>query len=262
MSGGLMGVAERKVHGGAAASATGNQTSGALGGLGGKVYQNSLAQGGDFANTVIGSVAHGSIAQMGSITGEGAAAALQSYMPMMNVSDVENSMNNSTQVNGDSVSVQQTDNSAAPSIPMSSGETSVSGGIPAAPGVSDVDGIEVSNSIPASPISAPDGVSSGINESAPIQYSGVEIGGGRISGYETASVDEEPRRFAMYSAEQYMKPESHYTTVTAIDDSKWYKQYAQAAVEKTPYSAPNGGVAYNEKIVQKLPPMPRRKDRV
>jgi hypothetical protein len=95
-----------------------------------------------------------------------------------------------------------------------------------------------------------------------VQYSDVEIGGGRISGYETAQSGEDPRQFAMYSTAQYMAPEGHYDTVTAIDDSKWYKQYAQAAVARTPYQAPDGSVKYNEVIVQKMPPMPRRKDRV
>jgi hypothetical protein len=47
-----------------------------------------------------------------------------------------------------------------------------------------------------------------------------------------------------------------------VDGSKWYKQYAADAVEKSPYMAPDGAIAYNERIVKKLPTPPRRKDRI
>jgi hypothetical protein len=66
----------------------------------------------------------------------------------------------------------------------------------------------------------------------------------------------------MYNTEQYMTPQGNYETVKASDNSTWYKQYAQDAVEKTPYMAADGSIAYNESIIQKLPDMPRRKDRV
>lgn len=42
----------------------------------------------------------------------------------------------------------------------------------------------------------------------------------------------------------------------------WYKQYAVDAVDKTPYMAPDGSIAYNESIVKKLPPTPKRKDKI
>ena len=95
-------------------------------------------------------------------------------------------------------------------------------------------------------------------ESAPA-FSDVEIGGGRIMGMETSADNPGGVQFGMYSAEQYMAPGSSYETVTAADGSSWYKQYARDAVEKTPYMAPDGSIAYNESIVQKLPDMPRRK---
>ena len=44
------------------------------------MYASSVSKGGNFANNVIGSVATGSISQMGSISGEKAAEALHSYM--------------------------------------------------------------------------------------------------------------------------------------------------------------------------------------
>jgi len=93
-------------------------------------------------------------------------------------------------------------------------------------------------------------------------FSGVEIGGGRIMGTETSTENPNGIEFAMYNADQYMVSEGDYNTTKAVDGSKWYKQYATDAVEKTPYMTDTGKIAYNEKIVQKLPPVPRRKDRV
>ena len=46
------------------------------------------------------------------------------------------------------------------------------------------------------------------------------------------------------------------------DGTAWYKQYAVDAVDKTPYMAPDGSIAYNESIVKKLPPTPKRKDKI
>ena len=103
----------------------------------------------------------------------------------------------------------------------------------------------------------------GINPQKPDMpsYSNMEIGGGRITGIEKSNgVD---RAFAMYHADQYATP-SHgsFETVQSVDGATWYKQYAQNTVEKTPYDAGNGKVAYNESIVQKVPPAPQRKDRI
>jgi len=98
-------------------------------------------------------------------------------------------------------------------------------------------------------------------ENAPV-FSGVEIGGGRMTGTETSAVYPEGTQFGMYNTEQYMPPEKgNYDTVVTVDGAKWYKQYAADTVEKTPYTADDGKIAYNEAIVQKLPPTPRRKDR-
>ena len=46
------------------------------------------------------------------------------------------------------------------------------------------------------------------------------------------------------------------------DGTSWYKQYAVDTVDKSPYLAPDGSIAYNESIVKKLPPTPRRKDKI
>lgn len=93
-------------------------------------------------------------------------------------------------------------------------------------------------------------------------FSDVEIGGGRITGIETAPGSSEGLAFRMYHADQYAAPQGDYTTVHSADGTRWYKQYAQDAVERKPYKAPDGTVAYQESIVKKLPDPPRRKDRM
>lgn len=93
-------------------------------------------------------------------------------------------------------------------------------------------------------------------------YSNVEIGGGRITGTETSAEHPEGIAFGMYSTDQYTAPEGDYETVYSADGASWYKQYATDAVKKTPYMAPDGTIAYKESIIQKLPPTPRRKDKL
>ncbi len=194
LSGGLAGVVSRQVTAGAVKSVTasGNGASGSnglggSGGVGGSVYASSVAKGGSFANNVIGSVAHGDISSMGTITGDKAVEAMNSYMG--------------------NAALEPT----AQNIPS---------------------------------------------------YSNVEIGGGRITGTETSEEHPEGIAFGMYSTEQYSAPEGDYSTVYSADGASWYKQYAVDAVKKTPYKAPDGKIAYNESIIQKLPPMPRRKDKL
>lgn len=93
-------------------------------------------------------------------------------------------------------------------------------------------------------------------------FSNVEIGGGRIMGTETSAAYPNGTEFGMYNAEQYMAPEGNYATVTAADNSVWYKQYAVDTVDRTPYMTGEGKIAYHENLIQKLPDMPKRKDRV
>ena len=93
-------------------------------------------------------------------------------------------------------------------------------------------------------------------------FTGVEIGGGRITGTEISEEHPEGISFGMYHADQYTPPEGPYTTVQAVDGTSWYKQYAQDAVEKSPYMAADGSIAYKESIVKKMPPVPKRKDRL
>ena len=93
-------------------------------------------------------------------------------------------------------------------------------------------------------------------------FTGLEIGGGRITGTEISEEHPEGISFGMYHADQYAAPEEAYATVQAVDGTSWYKQYAQDAVEKSPYMAADGSIAYKESIVKKMPPAPRRKDRL
>ena len=94
------------------------------------------------------------------------------------------------------------------------------------------------------------------------QFSEVEIGGGHITGIETPSGSSEGIEFGMYHADQYAKPQGEYTIVHSADGAKWYKQYAQDAVQRKPYMAPDNKVAYHESIIKKLPDPPKRKDRL
>ena len=93
-------------------------------------------------------------------------------------------------------------------------------------------------------------------------FSNVEIGGGRIMATETSEEHPEGIAVGMYHTDQYMAPSGEYSTVTAADGTTWYKQYAADTVERKPYKAPDGNIAYNESIVKKLPDPPKRKDRV
>ena len=93
-------------------------------------------------------------------------------------------------------------------------------------------------------------------------FTDVEIGGGRITGTETSAKHSDGIAFGMYNAAQYTAPEGAYDTVHTADGAAWYRQYAVDAVEKSPYMAADGSIAYNESIVKKLPPVPRRKDRI
>ena len=93
-------------------------------------------------------------------------------------------------------------------------------------------------------------------------FSDVEIGGGHIFATETSEEHPQGIAMGMYHTDQYLAPDGDYTTVTAADGTTWYKQYAVDTVERKPYTAEDGSVAYHENIVKKLPKAPRRKDRV
>lgn len=93
-------------------------------------------------------------------------------------------------------------------------------------------------------------------------YQDVEIGGGRITGREFTPEHPGGIDFCMYHADQYAQPKGDYSKVYSADDAAWYKQYAADTVERKPYQTEDGKIAYHEKIVQKLPNPPQRKDRM
>lgn len=92
-------------------------------------------------------------------------------------------------------------------------------------------------------------------------FKNVEIGGGRITGTEISEEHPEGIAFGMYHTSQYSAPDGDYTTIQAADGSSWYKQYAADTVNRSPHMAPDGSVAYEESIVKKLPPAPKRKEK-
>lgn len=94
------------------------------------------------------------------------------------------------------------------------------------------------------------------------RYQDVEIGGGRITGREFTPEHPGGIDFCMYHADQYAQPKGDYSKVFSADDAAWYKQYAADTVERKPYQTEDGKIAYHEKIVQKLPNPPQRKDRM
>ena len=94
------------------------------------------------------------------------------------------------------------------------------------------------------------------------RYQDVEIGGGRITGREFTPEHPGGIDFCMYHADQYAQPKGDYSKVYSADDAAWYKQYVADTVERKPYQAEDGKIAYHEKIVQKLPNPPQRKDRM
>ena len=91
-------------------------------------------------------------------------------------------------------------------------------------------------------------------------YTDVEIGGGRITGIETAPGGQSIQ-FSMYHTDQFNAPKGDYTKVVSADGATWDKQYAQDTVERKPYKAPDNTVAYHETIVKRMPDPPRRKDK-
>ncbi len=103
--------------------------------------------------------------------------------------------------------------------------------------------------------------SKGSVPSEPPTFRDVDIGGGRITGYETAPGGVE-RQFAMYSTSQYVEPTGAYETVETVDGESWYRQYAEPTVQKMPVEGENGQIRYEERIVQQLPEIPQRKDGV
>lgn len=250
--GGIIGVAKRAAGNAAAASATQTAT-GLSGVIGGAMLSSSMNNGGKFATNVVGAVATGNIAKVGSITGAKAAQALTSYLGY-------GSVEGSSQPVGGS--------SPVPSHETPMGPDVTPGAVPASADMGGDDVITASGGATAAAAAYADEAQTHMDEQSqsipqqPPTFRNVEIGGGRITGYETPAGGGEERQFAMYNAGQYMTPNGDYETVQTADGETWYKQYAQPTVEKTPYEEPGGTIKYNERIVDQMPQVPKRKDRI
>ena len=206
----------------AAASATGKSPRDIGDRIGGSMYRSSLRNHGTFANSVIGAVAKGNYNTVGSITGADAAAALSSYMGYS--SGAEEGEETAPAL-GEGDIITANGGAAGGAIPISRDDSE-------------------ENRAANSPT-----------------FRDVEIGGGRITGFESVPGHAGERQFAMYNAEQYMKPSGEYQTVKSVDGASWYKQYAEPVVKKLPHEE-GGKVSYTEKIIEQMPQVPRRKDKV
>ena len=256
--GGMIGVAKRAVGNAAAASAT-NTAVGLGSVVGGAMFGSSLNNGGKFATDVVGAVATGNISRVGSITGAKAAQALTSYL------GYGATAGNGTGAPSSKLAMN------ADRIPSAAGESLTSPGtdIPVSRDMGGDDVITAEGGATAAAAAYADEVESSVqDQQAPIPqqpptFRDVEIGGGRITGYETPADGGAERQFAMYNAGQYMTPQSgDYETVQTADGETWYKQYAQPTVEKTPHKEPGGQIKYDERIVDRMPQVPKRKDRI
>ncbi len=266
--GGMFGGIGRKMSGNAAAAVAGkNSGGGVMSSISKAAYTNSINKGGSFATSVISSVARGNVAQMGTISGENGKMAMESYFGYNS---------NVNQQSGQNVNTKQSSQGTL----THGGATTITKNSSSQAGVNVSGSVSGPNSPSGGPGTNPGGAptpsgsgvptpSSGANVPMPSgggtdmpTFTDIEIGGGRITGFESTIQSPQPREFAMYDAEKYAKPEGHFETITAVDDSKWYKQYATPTVEKTPYMDTKGKIQYNEKIVDKMPKAPMRKDRM
>ena len=255
--GGLVSIAKRAAGNAAASSATG-RSSGIGSFVGGAMFGSSMRGNGRLAQDVVSAVATGNFSSVGSITGEKASQALCNYLgytaggeqgagietePLRAAGQVGSVTFGEDHITEDG-------GTAAGAAPIPS-DSPVSSTIPQHKG------------IPSGVSAAPSHAGINITVAAP-SFRNVEIGGGRITGYETPADGGVEQQFAMYNAKQYMEPTGPYETVQTVDGESWYKQYAQPVVQRTPYkdAADHGKVKYDEKIVQQLPQVPKRKDKI
>lgn len=281
LQGGLAGVVGRQFNQNAISNITGKSDSIASN-IARSVYNSSIQNGGGFSTNVISTVAKGDVARTGSIKGDDAVQAFQSYMGIdransqkeINTAGMEKSSesamnsvfdNQSTSTNSDSsfegmqTSVEQVLAEYQQNIGMESLDIGTE-----LPGGSFTPFPDHQASPPeAGGISMENGAYFNPSVDAAAQYSHMEIGGGRIMGTETSKELGGSVNFAMYSTDKYMPPtQGDYKTVTAVDGSKWYHQYAQPTVVKEPYMKEDGKIQYREHIENKLPEPPKRKDKI
>lgn len=276
LQGGLAGVVGRQFHQNAIRNITGKSDSIASN-IARSVYNSSVRNGGGFSANIIGQVAKGDIARTGSIKGEDAVQAFQSYMGIdranhtkekvgaeRNPASAENTAfdNQSTYSDSSYTEMQTSMEQVLAEYQQNIGMEPLSVGTKLSddshsPFLSDHQIIPIENR----GVEQAEYYTPSVDSSA--QYSHIEIGGGRIMGTETSEELGGSLKFAMYSTDKYMPPaQGDYKTVTAVDGSKWYHQYAQPTVVKEPFMKENGEIQYKEHIENKLPDAPKRKDRI
>lgn len=255
--GGLVGVAKRAAGNAAASSATG-RGSGIGSFVGGAMFGSSMRGNGRLAQDVVSAVATGNFSSVGSITGEKASQALCNYLGYTAGGE------QGTEIETDPIKAT----GQAGSVTFGEDHITEDGGVaagsaPIPTNSPDTSAIHQHTAIPSGVSTASPHTGTHITGPAP-SFRNVEIGGGRITGYETPAGGGSERQFAMYNAKQYMEPTGSYETVQTVDGESWYKQYAQPVVQRTPYkdAADRGKVKYDEKIVQQLPQVPKRKDKI
>ena len=281
LQGGLADVVGRQFNQNAISNITGKSDSIASN-IARSVYNSSIQNGGGFSTNVISTVAKGDIARTGSIKGDDAVQAFQSYMGIdransqkeINTAGMEKSSesamnsvfdNQSTSTNYDSsfdgmhTSVEQVLAEFQQNIGMESLDIGTEASDVFSPSLSDHQTLPPESS----GISMEKGENFNPSVDSTAQYTHMEIGGGQITGTETSKELGGSMNFAMYSTEKYMPPsQGDYKTVTAVDGSKWYHQYAQPTVVKEPYMKEDGKIQYREHIENKLPEAPKRKDKI
>lgn len=261
---GLAGIAMSAAAPAAVANLTG-KGKGIRNAVAGAMVDSSINSGGQFAASVVGAIAKGNYSHDGSITGERAAQALTSYLGYHAAGTIAGTDGTTTTP----TSIPGGEGGEAPIEVAQQGEDVISmdGGTAAAAVAAGI-GISAEQKTDQT-FSPTDGsVTSKLNAGAtpvgskPPVFSNVEIGGGRITGYEAPAGGGEERQFAMYSASHYLQPTGSYETVQTADGETWYKQYAQPTIRKTPHTGKSGKIEYSSHIVAELPPVPKRKDRI
>ena len=276
LQGGLAGAVGRQFNQNAIRNITGKSDSIASN-IARSVYNSSVRNGGGFSANIIGQVAKGDIARTGSIKGEDAVQAFQSYMGIdranhtketvgaeRNPASAENTAFDNQSTHSDSFyeGMQTSMEQVLAEYQQNIGMEPLSVGTELSddshsPFLLDHQTIPLENR----GVEQAEYFTPSVDSSA--QYSHIEIGGGRIMGTETSKELGGSLKFAMYSTDKYMPPtQGDYKTVTAVDGSKWYHQYAQPTVVKEPFMKENGEIQYKEHIENKLPDAPKRKDRI
>lgn len=281
LQGGLAGVVGRQFNQNAISNITGKSDSIASN-IARSVYNSSIQNGGGFSTNVISTVAKGDIARTGSIKGDDAVQAFQSYMGIDRANTQKETSTAGMEKNSESSMTSVFDNQNTSTFSDSSFEgmqTSVEQVLAEYQQNIGMEPFDTGTEPPggsftpfpdhqapppeAGGISMERGESFNPSVSPMAQFSHVEIGGGRIMGRETSEELGGSVNFAMYSTDKYMPPtQGDYKTVTAVDGSKWYHQYAQPTVVKEPYMKEDGKIQYKEHIENKLPEAPKRKDKI